>query len=174
MQELSGLIGRVMPQQGQLTKNHQSKSQRTLELLRNPSDSCVNSGVNALDVIPSNPVEEKTLAEAKEMLEQNFGTAIPDAKWMMLCQRIIEEDWSEQRFKRTLKWFLENKRFPSWTIADWFDYNVRLYPIQWMNAEIHKMGNPPKAWERFDRYRLDGVVLCKHKDGVELPLEKIA
>lgn len=86
---------------------------------------------------------------------------------------IIDADWTEERFKRTMNWFLANKCYPSWTIADWFQYDVKLYPISWMNKEIGKMGNPERAWERFDRYRIADTVVCKFKDGVELPLEKI-
>lgn len=173
MQAISTVINQTRQLQEQPTKSLQTKSQKTLEILKSPSAYCVENGVNALDVVPSIPVQEKSLAFAKEVLEQNFGTPIPNAKWMMLCQRIIEEDWSEERFKRTLNWFIDNKKYPSWTIADWFEYGVKLYPIQWMNREIGKMGNPERAWELFDRYRVNGVVVCKFKDGIELPLEKI-
>lgn len=111
---------------------------------------------------------------AKMLVEQNVGTETPKEKWMMLCQMIVEANWSEEKFQRTLKWFLLNKSYPAWTIADWFQYNVKLYPVQWMKNEIAKMGNPPEAWKKFDRYKVDGVVVCKWKDGVEIPLPTVA
>ena len=107
------------------------------------------------------------------MLEQNYGVEYDDRKWMMLVQMIADENWTEERFKQTFKWFLKNKKFGAWTIADWFDFGIKLYPIEWMKREISKMGNPPRAWEKFDRYRINGVVAVKLKDGVELPFERI-
>ena len=146
---------------------------RTLEILRSPSDFCVSNGVSAFDLVKSEPVKETSLAFAKEVLEQNFGTPIPNAKWMMLCQRIIEEDWSEERFKRTLNWFIDNKRFPSWVVADWFDYNVKLFPFQWVRQHCHKNGLREVDFIRtLDVYMVDGIRLYKMKDGIELPLER--
>lgn len=91
----------------------------------------------------------------------------------MLFDIIREDRWSEERFQRTLKWFLKTKYNQAWTIADWFQYGVRLYPIDWMKKEIAKMGNPPLAWKRFDRYKINGVVMVKLKDGEDLPFEKL-
>ena len=175
MQAISTVLEKVMPQQGQLSRNPQSKYNRTLEILRNPSDYCISNGVNAFDVVPSIPVKPETLSFAKELLEQNFGTPIPSAKWMMLCQRIIEEDWSEERFKKTLNWFIDTKKFPSWTIADWFEYGVKLYPFRWVREYCHKNGLREVDFIRtLDVYMVDGIRLYKFKDGVELPLEKIS
>ena len=111
---------------------------------------------------------------AKILLEQNFGVKYPKETFAILFDMINDEGWSEERFQRTLKWFLKTKYNQAWTISDWFQYGVKLYPVQWMHEQINKMGNPPRAWERFERYRINGVVAVKLKDGIDLPFERIS
>ena len=171
MQTLKSAIEKATkhPAQPSITRTNNSEIVRNL---KNPSPHFIENGVNALDLIGGR-VADDTLTDAKYLIEQNYGTEYSDRKWIMLAQMIVDDGWTEERFKQTFKWFLKNKRFSAWTIADWFDFGVKLYPIEWMKREIAKMGNPEGAWKKFDRYRVNGVVLCKLKDGVELPLEKI-
>lgn len=103
------------------------------------------------------------------MIEANFGVNASDEKVIMLAEMIVEDGWSEYRLRQTLKWFLKNKKFATWTIADWYDYGVKLYPYSWCLEKISK-GVPQSD---MDGYRVGGQVLWKMKDGIDLPFEKI-
>ena len=173
MQTLQMVLENQTKLQERPTRSLPNKYNQTLEILRSPSDYCVSNGVSAYDIIKSEPVQEQSLAFAKEVLEQNFGTPIPNSKWLMLCQRIIEQEWTEERFKKTLNWFLDNKKFPSWTISDWFDFDVKLMPFAWVRQHCHKNGLREVDFIRtLDVYMVDGIRLYKMKDGAELPLER--
>jgi hypothetical protein len=175
MENLAILLKNQTKSHAQPSKSLPNKYSATLEIIRNPSDYCAHNGVSAYDLIKSGPVKDSSLAFAKEVLEQNFGAPIPNAKWMMLCQRIIEEDWTEARFKKTLNWFLDNKKFPSWTIADWFDYDVKLMPFAWVRQHCIKSGLREIDFIRsLDCYLVEGIRLYKMKDGISLPLERMS
>jgi hypothetical protein len=133
----------------------------------------IEKGVMAYDIIPSEPMKVETFDRARVFLQQNYGLDYPKEKFAMLFDLIREEGWTEARFQDTFKWFIKTKYNQAWTVSDWFQYGVKLYPIEWMKAEISKMGNPPNAWKKFDRYKIGGVFVCKFKDGVELPIEKM-
>jgi len=141
--------------------------------LRSPSDFYIQNGVDAFIVIGGEPVKSETLITAKIFVEQNIGAEIPKEKWLMLCELIADAEWTEERFKRTLKWFLLNKCYPAWTFKDWFDYGVKLYPFQWVRQHCHKNGLREVDFIRsLDVYFVDGIRLYKMKDGIELPLKK--
>jgi hypothetical protein len=119
-------------------------------------------------------LKEQTLAQAKEIIEQNYGTSIPQSKWLMLCKRFFDEEWTEEQFKRTLAWFLDTKHYPSWTIADWFDYNVKLYPFAWVRDYCNKNGLREVDFiKSLDVYIVNGVRLYRMMDGTNLPLERV-
>jgi len=84
---------------------------------------------------------------------------------------IHDEHWSEERFVRTLKWFLKNKRFSAWTVADWFDYGVKVYPYSWYLDQVHEFGR--EVNDRIEAYRINGVVVYRYADGQELPFDRI-
>jgi hypothetical protein len=104
------------------------------------------------------------------MLEANFNKDYSDEKFKVFFELIREDGWSEERFRRTFKWFLLHKKFPEWTIADWFQYGVKLYPYSWYVKQCTEGTNVLK---QMDRYRVDGVVLYKFKDGEDLPFERL-
>lgn len=142
-----------------------------LRILKRQSAEIVKNGVNALDLIDGPPVSESTLVKSKIILEQNFGTEYSAEKWRMLAALIDEEGWTEERFQRTFKWFLKNKRFPAWTIADWFDYGVRIYPYTWYLEQVHKNGAAVN--KQIEVYDLgNGVVGYRYADGETLPFPK--
>lgn len=128
--------------------------------------------MNALDLIPGEQVSGVTLAKAKVFLKQNYGLEYSEEKFAMLFQMIDEERWTEERFKRTFSWFLKNKKFPSWTIADWFEFGIKVYPYAWYLQQIDKQG---REFNRsIDWYRLpDGTLVCKPKDGNDLPFQRV-
>jgi len=108
------------------------------------------------------------------MLEANYGTEYNSEKAALLFDVVREEGWSEERFLRTLKWFLKNKPFPAWTVADWFQHGVRVYPYEWYLEQQAKAGPYRRVLDQMEMYRLpDGIVVFKWKDGEELPFEKI-
>ena len=129
--------------------------------------------MNGLDLVPSDPVSPGSLAKAKILVDQNVGIETAREKWMMLCREIISDGWSEERFDRTLRWFLRTKKFPDWKIADWFEYGVPLFPFAWVRTTARETGmREIDLLKSLDVYLVDGVRLYKWKDGVDLPLER--
>jgi len=128
------------------------------------------TGINALDLI-GKKITPEDFAQAREMLQTNFGIEFLNEKFEMLFELILEEGWTHERFRETLKWFLKNHKYPNWTIADWFNYSVKLYPYSWY------LKQPDKSQLEAYKVKLpktnSTVVLWKNKDGVELPFQKI-
>ena len=134
----------------------------------------IENGVNALSLIESVPVSATTFTRAKAMLEANFGGPIGEEKMALFFDLCREERWSEEQFLRTFKWFLKNKPFPAWTIADWFQYGVRVYPYAWYLDQQSKAGPYVDVLQQMDRYKLpDGTIVFKWSDGQDLPFEEI-
>ena len=131
-------------------------------------NACTEKGINALDLI-GEKVTTKDTFKAEEFLKMNYGVDYPTEKFNMLWSMIIEEGWTTERLNKTVKWFLKNKKFPNWTIADWFDYSVKLYPYSWYSKKISE---GVKA-EEMDCYKINGQCFWKLKDGTELPFDKI-
>lgn len=130
-------------------------------------------GVNAFDLIPSKPVSAEIFIKAAAYLQQAYGIEYPAEKFSILFDLIREESWTEERFNRTVKWFLKTKYNQAWTIADWWQYNVKLYPWQHYRNLCAKNGVREIDFQRsLDCYLVDGVRLYREKDGIELPLER--
>jgi len=131
-------------------------------------------GVNAFDLIPSKPVSAETFIKAAAYLQQAYGIEYPAEKFSILFDLVREENWTEERFNRTVKWFLKTKYNQAWTIADWWQYNIRLYPFVWVRESCRKSGQSEIEFiKTLDVYLVDGVRLYKLKDGVDLPLERV-
>ena len=89
----------------------------------------------------------------------------------MLFDMIREEKWSEERFNRTLCWFLKNKKYPSWSISDWFDYDVKLYSYGWYLKQVREQG--ALINNSIEAYTItDGITGYKFIDGNDLPFPK--
>ena len=88
----------------------------------------------------------------------------------LMFDMIRDEGWTEERFNRTLKWFLKNKPYPAWTIADWFQYDVKVYPYAWVLRQVFNGAN----WKTdIESYELpDGSVVYKLRDGQTLPFKR--
>ena len=171
METLRNAIVQTLQSQ-ELRSNMTRKQSLALRNLRQPSTSVIESGVNALDLIPSEEVKTETLTKAIAILQANFGTEFSSEKISVLFDMIREECWSEERFQRTLKWFLKNKKFPSWTVSDWFDYGVKLYPRAWYLKQCHENGGYAPIGIQF--YKLpDEKIAYKYKDDEELPFEEL-
>lgn len=112
------------------------------------------------------------MVKAKLVLEQNFGVEFSNEKWLLLAEMIDEEGWTEERFWRTFKWFLKNKKFPAWTIADWFEFGIKIYPYSWYLSQVNEFGG--RVNEEIERYKLpNDVIGYRYADGEDLPFEKL-
>ena len=127
-------------------------------------------GFDALALIGES-VTAQDCAQAESMLKMNYGIDYPKEKMNMLWSMIKEEGWSAEKLKATVKWFMKNKRYPNWTIADWFDYKVKLYPYSWYLKQVNEFGGDVN--EQIERYRINGKVFYRYMDGTELPFEKL-
>jgi hypothetical protein len=122
--------------------------------------------INALDLIGGKAKPEE-IFKSEELLKMNYGVEYPQEKFTMLWDMIREEGWTNERLKQTVKYFLKNKKFATWTIADWFDYGVKLYSYSKYLEELMQKGasfNNEIEW-----FKIDGVPFWKYKDGIELP-----
>jgi hypothetical protein len=130
-----------------------------------------NEGVNALDLIQSEPLEKTDFMKAHALLEANYGTEYKREKMLLLLEMILEEGWTKERFQRTLRWFIKNKPFPAWTIADWFAYKIPVYGYSWYLAQCAQGYDVRKD---MDIYELeDGTRVYRWHDEQELPFRKV-
>jgi len=130
---------------------------------------CSETGINAFDLIGL-PVTSDDLIKTEEMLKVNYGVEYPAEKMNMLFAMIKQENWTSARLQATARWFLMNKKFPNWTVSDWFDYQVKLYPYSWYMTEIHKNREADKDMEM---YKINGKIMFRYRDGTDLPFEKV-
>lgn len=126
------------------------------------------NGINALDLF-GEKISAVDVTKAEEYLKLNYGVDYPKEKFSMLWEMIIEDNWSNERLFRTLKWFLKTKKFPNWTTADWFEYGIKIFPHSWYLQKIHEGVRSCDM----QGYRIDGKVFWKMKDNEELPFEKV-
>lgn len=145
-----------------------------MQNLRQPSPLVIESGVNALDLFDSPEVSPSTFTSAVAFLQANYGAEYSQEKTSMLFDLIREENWSEERFKRTFRWFLKNKPYTAWTIADWFSYSVKIYPMEWYHNEQHKSGIYTDVRNQMDIYILPNAERgYRYRDGIILPFERV-
>lgn len=100
----------------------------------------------------------------REMLRTTFGVEYSDGRILLLFQQIADDGWSEERFDRTLKWFLRNVKWAAWTIADWFAYTIPIYNYAWYCKQSAD-GVPTRTWE------IEPGVFGYTLANVELPLK---
>ena len=98
------------------------------------------SEINALDLI-GEKVEKKDLAEIETIIQVNFGKKYPKEKFALLWSLILEEGWTKLRLQETLKHFIKTHKYPNWTIADWFEFGIKLYPYSKYLEEHSKNQN---------------------------------
>jgi len=125
-------------------------------------------GFNALDII-GEKITIHDLLKAEELIRINYGVDFQREKMTVLWEMIKEENWTNERLQRTVKWFLKTKKFPNWTIADWFEYQVKLYPYGWYKEQISK----GYVDSDMQGYKINGRTCWKFKDNDDLPFEKI-
>lgn len=114
-------------------------------------------------------IKSQDFIKAEELIKINYGIDYPKEKLTVLWTMIKEENWTNERLERTVKWFLKTKKFPNWTIADWFEYEIKLYPYGWYKEQIRKGYSD----NDLEGYKINGRIFWKFKNNDELPLEKI-
>lgn len=130
------------------------------------------AGISALNLI-GEKISFADCLKAEEMLKLNYGVEFPKEKFSMLWQMLVEEGWTKHRLETTIKWLLKNKKYATWTVADFFEYDVKVFPYSWYLEELHKLGGT-EASQQFEAWKLpDGSVVWKYKDGHTLPFEKV-
>lgn len=171
MRPISEAMEKVLDNQNSSQEQPSSmdrKRNSALQILKNPSLSVTENGVNALDLIPSEPLTAKAFADARAVLQANYGTEYSDEKMALLFDLLRDDEWSNERFMRTLKWFMKSKPFPSWTVADWFAYSVKVFPYSWYVEQCTKGRSA-----EIEAYVLhDKTVVYKFRDGVTLPFQR--
>lgn len=132
----------------------------------------IEKGVNALDLIDSPQVDSGTFTKAVAILQSNYGIEYSDEKVALLFDMVREDGWSEERFTKTLRWFLKNKPFPAWTISDWFSYGVKVYPYAWYLEQVTKFGKAVN--KQIQAFILpDGTRVFRYRDDERLPFEEV-
>ena len=131
-----------------------------------------------LDLIESKPLGNELFLKMIVMLEQNFGIQYPSGLVSMLREFIYNDGWSEERFVRTAKHFLKNQKYPNWTIADWFNYGIKVYPAMGVpmpeDVDVYIIGGEFNPNYENDRIiSKTGILVWKPVDGQELPFVKI-
>lgn len=130
--------------------------------------------INALDLV-GNKISKADIVKSEEMIKLNFGINYPPEKFSLLWTLILEEGWTDYRLKETVKYFLKTKKYPNWTIADWFDYSVKLYNYSAYQKEL--MTNS-KLNEQIEWYKISipdnkYIISWKYIDGHNLPFQKL-
>lgn len=124
---------------------------------------------NVLDLI-GEKITKIDIVKAEEMLKLNFGVSYSKEKFALLWEMILEDGWTDYRLKETLKYFLKTKKYPNWTISDWFDYSCDVYNY----AEyLVKLNENRQLNEQIEWYLINGVRVWKYKNGFSLPFEPI-
>jgi len=150
----------------------QSKKENAIALLKMQSRDVTENGINALELIESPPVSSETFLQVRAMLEANFGKDYSNEKMALLFDMIRDDAWTEERFSRTLKWFLKTKHFRDWTVADWFSYAIKVYPYSWYLEQVKKCGQAVNM--QIQNLRLsDDTVVFRYRDHEILPFEEV-
>jgi hypothetical protein len=126
----------------------------------------IESGTNALDLV-GRPIEPADFMKAEALIEMSFGADFAREKFTMLWDMIGEDGWTAERLHATTKNFLKTKKYATWTIADWYDFDVKVYPYSWYLEQIRNgMSN-----DNIEIYKYENMTVFKLKDGVKMPVQ---
>jgi len=124
--------------------------------------------INALELFDSPPVSSETFARSGEVLKANFGIDFDPVKFKALFLQIDNAGWTEERYRRTFDWFLRNKKFASWTIADFFEYGIEMGGYGWYLKKLHE------GWKNTDfaRWELPDGSVAYTAASADLPFKQ--
>lgn len=127
------------------------------------------TSINVLGLI-GNKSTKLDFLKAEEMLKLNFGVEYSKEKFAMLWEMILDEGWTDFRLKETVKHFLKTKKYPNWTISDWFDYSIDVHNY----AEyLDKLNGNRQLNDQIEWYSINNIRVWKYRDGVSLPFPKV-
>jgi len=109
--------------------------------------------------------------QAIAVMQANYSAEYSHEKISILFDMVKEDKWTKERFSRTLKWMLKNRKFADWTIADWFSYSVNVYPYSWYLKQVQEHGAGVN--NQIEVYLFDNETrMYKYIDGNELPFPR--
>lgn len=159
--------------QGQTTSLTQIVSSKELLLNKIVKEKGINP-INALDLFDI-PIDEQVRRYVKMALTVNYRLepGANEYNYDLLFSQIEQAGWNAIRLKTTLDYFLQNKLYSTWTVADWFQYKQTLYPYSWYMDMIQKHGK--NINKELVSYKINGFMYyCKKGDiTIDLPYEKI-
>jgi hypothetical protein len=125
-------------------------------------------GIPYWSLIESPPITPANIVQLKIALEENYKTAYTNSFMELLANLMVKDKWNVQRLQDTLEWFIKTNPYPNFGAANWFNYNVKLYPYSWYLEQLNKGVRN----EDIDRYKINGELMFRMKDGTTLPFEK--
>lgn len=71
------------------------------------------------------PLNSKVVAQATHLFTANFGVDYSEKdladKVKLLFTRALANNWSNERFMRAVEWFIDTKKYVTWTVADFME-----------------------------------------------------
>lgn len=127
-------------------------------------------GTNAYELVPGKTITEHDFKAVANMLRLNYGAEYSQEKFVMLVSMMAEDGWSGEKLRAASKWFMRTKKFPAWTVADWYEYDrvTMVYPHSWYQRQIAE----GRKDEEMIAYEVNHVLCWKLRDGEPMPLQE--
>lgn len=119
-------------------------------MLREPADpnrTPTSRGVLLFDAIGDEPMTTEDLGYFAEACTENWGADFtkpgsPDLRRCFLVwKQAQEQGWGSTEFRRAVSAFLLRTTFPTWTLADFFEYKrPKVYGHAWMRENWARLG----------------------------------
>ena len=160
-----------------LDSSLQNKSTITFESLKNPSTNVIQKGVNALELIGNKLLDNETFIKGTAILMANYGTEYSKEKFKVTFDILKKDKWTEERFLRTLEYIIKNNPYPNWNIANWYQFDIRVFPALNCSApdgaDFYYIGDDFNEiiWNEKKIFG-KGVLVWKEPDGNEIPFLK--
>lgn len=125
--------------------------------------------ISALD-FAGHPIKSDDVIMCETLIKTNVGVDYTSEKFDTLLSLVQEDGWTNERLLATTKYLLKTKPYMNWTVADFYGYDIKLYPYSWYQEQISK----GVKHEQMEAYKVNGVVRFKMVDGLNLPqFEKV-
>jgi len=151
----------------------QTSSNKDIVLKKIKKDKGIHK-INALDLFDM-PITNEIRKMVKMTLAVNYRLEPKSNAYNydLLFSQIEAAGWNAVRLKVVLEYFLRNKLYSTWTIADWFQYEQPLYPYSWYMDMLQKNGK--EINNELVSYKIEGHMFYAKKGDitVDLPYETI-
>lgn len=155
------------------TQKKHSETQTNLSLNLGKLQATPENGILVAEVF-NDPITSVGFSDCIKRLAVNFGIDYAGRnpeKLALLFEEMLIAGWTNEWMKQATRYFMKNNKYPTWTIADWFDLPLqKLYTHSQYTAKITEFGrgfNSEIQW-----YDLEGVFLWAYKKEGELPFKK--